>query len=104
MRKLFEKIIKKMPTFSCYFSFCSVKCYKYNILKKLAQNILDVRNEYFDMTLAEQYNPDTMPEDLKEAHHSLDLEVERCYRSEPFNSDEERLECLFNLYSKMVGK
>jgi len=40
VRKLFEKIIKKMPTFSCYFSFCSVKCYKYNILKKLAQNIL----------------------------------------------------------------
>lgn len=90
----------------CYntFPFPTLSEAKKAELGKLAQNILDVRNEYFDMTLAEQYNPDTMPEDLKEAHHSLDLEVERCYRSEPFNSDEERLECLFNLYSKMVGK
>ena len=73
-------------------------------LASLAQDILDLREEHFDMTLAEMYNPETMPEDLKEAHHRLDLAVERCYRSEAFTSDEERLECLFKLYVKMTKK
>ena len=56
------------------------------------------------MTLGEMYNPETMPDDLKEAHHHLDLAVEHCYRPEPFTSDEERLECLFKLYVKMTKK
>lgn len=73
-------------------------------LATLAQDILDLREEHFDMTLGEMYNPETMPDDLKEAHHRLDLAVERCYRPEPFNSDEERLECLFKLYVKMTKK
>lgn len=73
-------------------------------LASLAQDILDLREEHFDMTLAEMYNPETMPGDLKEAHHHLDLAVERCYRPEPFASDEERLECLFKLYVKMTKK
>ena len=73
-------------------------------LASLAQDILDLREEHFDMTLAEMYNPESMPDDLKEAHHALDLAVERCYRSEPFTSDEERLECLFKLYVKMTKK
>jgi hypothetical protein len=42
--------------------------------------------------------------DLREAHHQLDLAVERCYRSKPFTSDEERLEYLFNLYEKMIAE
>ena len=73
-------------------------------LANLAQDILDLREEHFDMTLGEMYNPETMPEDLKEAHHRLDLAVEHCYRPEPFTSDEERLECLFKLYVKMTKK
>lgn len=73
-------------------------------LEELAQEVLDVRDQYFDMTLGEQYNPETMPETLKEAHHRLDLAVERCYRPKPFSSDEERLECLFKLYAKMTKK
>lgn len=73
-------------------------------LEELAQEVLDVRDQNFDMTLGEQYNPETMPETLKEAHHRLDLAVERCYRPEPFSSDEERLECLFKLYAKMTKK
>ena len=44
-----------------------------------------------------------MPEELKDAHHQLDLAVERCYRSKPFESDEERLEHLFNLYERMIA-
>ena len=73
-------------------------------LEELAQEVLDVRDQHFDMTLGEQYNPETMPEALKEVHHRLDLAVERCYRPEPFSSDEERLECLFKLYAKMTKK
>ena len=73
-------------------------------LTELAQDVLDLRDEHFDMTLGEMYNPETMPEDLREAHHRLDLAVERCYRPEPFASDEERLECLFKLYVKMTKK
>ena len=56
------------------------------------------------MTLAEMYNPESMPQDLREAHQTLDLAVERCYRSEPFTSDEERLEYLFKLYERMTKK
>lgn len=43
-----------------------------------------------------------MPSGLKEAHNNLDLVIERCYRTREFRSDEERLECLFNLYEKMI--
>lgn len=73
-------------------------------LERLAQNILNIRDENFDMTLGEMYNPETMPEELREAHHQLDLAVERIYRTEPFTSDEERLEHLFRLYAKMTKK
>ena len=74
-------------------------------LARLADEVLDIRDVYLlDMPLGEMYNPETMPDDLKEAHHCLDLAVERCYRPEPFTSDEERLECLFKLYVKMTKK
>lgn len=73
-------------------------------LERLAQNILNIRDENFDMTLGEMYNPETMPEALREAHHQLDLVVERIYRPQPFISDEERLEHLFKLYAKMTKK
>lgn len=71
-------------------------------LERLAQDILNIRDENFDMTLGEMYNPETMPEALRKAHHQLDLAVERIYRPEPFTSDEERLEHLFKLYAKMT--
>lgn len=73
-------------------------------LDQLAQNILDIREENYEMTLGEMYNPGTMPEALREAHYQLDLAVERIYRPEPFASDEERLEHLFKLYVKMTKK
>lgn len=86
------------------FPFPSINEKQKKQLIKLAQGILDIRDQHFDMTLGEMYNPETMPDDLKDAHHRLDLAVERCYRLEPFTSDEERLECLFNLYVKMTKK
>lgn len=90
----------------CYntFPFPSISEIQKTELEELAQCILDIRDQHFDMTLGEMYNPETMPEDLKEAHHNLDVAVERCYRPELFSSDKERLECLFKLYAKMTKK
>lgn len=67
-------------------------------------NILHEREQHSEKTLAQLYDPDKMPADLKEAHHQLDLAIERCYRAKPFESDEERLEYLFGLYEEMVGR
>ena len=90
----------------CYntFPFPKLTTAEKEELEQLAQNILNIRDENFDMTLGEMYNPETMPDELREAHHQLDLAVERIYRSEPFTSDEERLEHLFKLYAKMTKK
>ena len=77
----------------CYntFPFPKLTTAEKEELERLAQNILNIRDENFDMTLGEMYNPETMPEELREAHHQLDLAVERIYRPEPFTSDEERI-------------
>lgn len=90
----------------CYntFPFPKLTTAEKEELERLAQNILNIRDENFDMTLGEMYNPETMPEELREAHHQLDLAVERIYRPEPFTSDEERLEHLFKLYAKITKK
>ena len=73
-------------------------------LESLAQSILNIRDENFDMTLGDMYNPESMPSALREAHRQLDLYVESIYRHEPFISNEDRLEHLFKLYSKMTKK
>lgn len=90
----------------CYntFPFPKLTTIEKEGLEELAQNILNIRDENFDMTLGEMYNPESMPDELREAHHQLDLAVERIYRPEPFTSDEERLEHLFKLYTKMTKK
>ncbi len=66
-------------------------------------NVLEEREKHSQKTLAELYDPDKMPDGLREAHHNLDIAVERCYRSRPFTSDEERLEYLFKLYEAMIS-
>ncbi len=86
------------------FPFPTLSKFEKEELEKLAQVILNIRDENFDMTLGEMYNPETMPKALREAHRQLDLAVERIYRAEPFISDEERLEHLFKLYDKMTKK
>ncbi|MBC7409552.1 MAG: class I SAM-dependent DNA methyltransferase, partial [Arcicella sp.] len=60
-------------------------------LKKHVFRILEEREHHSEKTLAQLYDPDKMPEGLREAHHQNDLAVERCYRSRLFESDEERL-------------
>lgn len=54
-------------------------------------------------TLADLYDPLTMPPALLKAHTELDRAVEKCYRSEPFHSDRERVEWLFALYEKLAN-
>lgn len=66
--------------------------------------VLEERERHSQKTMAQLYDPDKMPTGLREAHHSLDLAVERIYRSRPFASDEERLEYLFALYERMIAE
>jgi len=71
-------------------------------LTAAAWGVLGTREYHTDMTMAQMYDPETMPEDLREAHYSLDEVVDRLYRPEGFRDDEERLECLFKLYQEMA--
>lgn len=64
--------------------------------------ILEEREKHPEKTLAQLYDPDKMPEGLREAHRANDEVIEKCYRARPFESDEERLEFLFKLYEKMI--
>jgi len=66
-------------------------------------SVLEERERHSEKTMSQLYDPDKMPIGLKEAHQSLDLAVERCYRSKPFVNDEERLETLFKLYEQMIA-
>lgn len=90
----------------CYntFPFPKISAEQKNELKALAREVLGARAEHTEMTLGEMYNPETMPSDLRLAHQALDVAIERCYRPEPFFSDEERLEYLFKLYERMTKK
>lgn len=64
--------------------------------------ILDERAKHPEKTMAQLYDPNKMPKDLKQAHEDLDRAVEQCYRLQPFTSDTERLEYLFKLYEEMT--
>lgn len=75
-----------------------------NDLESKVKSVLFARESHSEKTLAEMYNPDKMPDDLREAHHALDVTVDRLYRSKPYNSDEERLADLFALYEQMTEK
>ena len=70
-------------------------------LESLAQAVLDARDAHPDATLANLYDPDLMPPDLRRAHRALDRAVDRLYRRAPFASERERVEHLFMLYEKM---
>ena len=67
-----------------------------------AKNILKARYYSKINSLAELYNPETMPEDLYNAHIQNDALVESLYRDKPFESDEERLSFLLGLYNKRI--
>jgi hypothetical protein len=74
------------------------------VVEKAAQMVLDVREEYLKTgsTLADLYDPLSMPAKLVKAHDALDRAVDRCYRSQPFTSERQRVEFLFALYEKIT--
>jgi type II restriction/modification system DNA methylase subunit YeeA len=86
------------------FPFPKISAEKKQEIEAAAEEVLITREYYPEKTLAELYDPDKMPQDLREAHAKLDDIVESCYPGYPFASDEARLECLFKLYEKMTTK
>ncbi|NOR45581.1 MAG: class I SAM-dependent DNA methyltransferase, partial [Candidatus Delongbacteria bacterium] len=68
-----------------------------------AQKVLDVRAEFPDSSLADLYDPLTMPPKLVKAHNELDKAVDLCYRPQPFASESARIEYLFELYNEYTA-
>jgi len=60
--------------------------------------VLAARDQHSDKTLAQLYDLGKMPAELREAHQFLDAAVDQLYRNRPFQSDDERLELLFDMY------
>lgn len=83
------------------FPFPKITKAKKDEIEDAAWDVLAARENHYGKTLAELYDPETMPPDLREAHHKLDLIVDSCYRDRPFNDENERLELLLKLYDKM---
>jgi len=72
-------------------------------LMRCAEDILLAREAHFPATIADLYKPDNMPEDLRRAHNRNDEVLERIYIGRRFKNDTERLEKLFDLYTKMTA-
>ncbi|MBQ2727873.1 MAG: methylase, partial [Alistipes sp.] len=71
-------------------------------VERCAQAVLDARKLYEGATLGEMYSKLYLFTELYQAHKALDRAVEQCYRPQPFASDAEKLEFLFDLYQKLV--
>jgi hypothetical protein len=73
-------------------------------IEKLAQAVLNARALPKNATssLADLYDPNFMPQELRKAHRDLDLAIDKLYRARQFSSDRERVEYLFPLYEALV--
>jgi hypothetical protein len=76
-------------------------------VERAAQDVLDARVPFLppagNSTLADLYDPLTMPATLVRAHTDLDRAVDRCYRAEAFRSKRERVEYLFGIYERRTS-
>lgn len=72
-------------------------------LTECAENILLAREAHFPATIADLYDPEKMPENLRAAHERNDEVIERIYIGRRFKNDTERLEKLFDMYTKMIA-
>ena len=72
-------------------------------IEALAQEVLDARAAHPTSSLADLYDPDTMPGNLRKAHSALDAAVDRLYRPTPFASDRDRVEHLFGRYEALIN-
>jgi hypothetical protein len=70
-------------------------------IRSLAQAVLDAR--VTNSTLADLYDVDVMPRELRKGHRDLDAAVDKLYRPNPFIGDRDRVEHLFGLYEKLVA-
>ncbi|MGH6804031.1 MAG: DNA methyltransferase [Methyloceanibacter sp.] len=68
------------------------------------QAILDARSAHPGATLADLYDPDAMPTNLRQAHRALDAVVDRLYKRGGFSHDRERVEHLFGLYESLTAR
>jgi hypothetical protein len=73
-------------------------------LTRCAEDILLAREAHFPAAIADLYDPDNMPENLRHAHERNDEVLERIYIGRRFKNDTERLEKLFDLYTKMISE
>ena len=73
-------------------------------VEEKAQNVLNIRSQFSDCSLANLYDPLSMPPNLKKAHQELDKAVDNCYGSKSFKNDKERIEFLFGLYEEYVNE
>ncbi|MCO4839363.1 MAG: class I SAM-dependent DNA methyltransferase [Rhodobacteraceae bacterium] len=89
---------------TCYNTFPVPKLTEKNKadLSRCAEDILMARESHFPATIADLYKPDAMPENLREAHDRNDEVLERIYIGRRFKNDTERLEKLFEMYTKMT--
>lgn len=72
-------------------------------VESLAEEVLLIREDYPEKSLADLYDPDKMPSPLCEAHKALDCAVEKLYRDKPFRDASERLDHLFERYEKLIA-
>lgn len=73
------------------------------LIEEKAQNVLDVRASFPDSSLADLYNPLTMPPALVKAHNELDKAVDAAYSKQNFSTEAKRMEFLFELYEKYTA-
>ena len=73
-------------------------------LARCTEEILLARESHFPATIAELYDPEKMPSNLRDAHERNDETLERIYIGRRFRNDTERLEKLFEMYTKMTAK
>jgi hypothetical protein len=71
-------------------------------LTAAALRVLDVREYHCEQTLAELYDPNKMPEDLRVAHAEVDALVDSIYSKRGYETDEQRLSALFAMYEEMT--
>lgn len=64
--------------------------------------MLDAREQFPDSTLADLYDPLTMPPALLKAHRALDKAVDSAYSRKKFSGDADRVAYLFELYQELV--
>ena len=88
----------------CYnaFPFPQINKIQEKQLEKQTRRVIAAREAHPEKTLAELYDPDKMPDNLKQAHSEMDKTIDELYQNRPFKDGSERLACLIKLYNKMT--